>query len=62
LTAIVVENGSASYGWPEGIARRFDLEGWDAVTVDGRDHDELAAAMSRNHVARPVCVVAEVRR
>jgi len=62
LTTIVVDNGSASYGWPDGIARRFDLEGWDAVTVDGRDHDELAAAMSRNHFARPVAVIAEVRR
>ena len=62
LTAIVVDNHSASYGWPGGIARRFDLEGWDAVTVDGRDRDALEAAMSRNHVAGPVCVVAEVRR
>jgi transketolase len=62
LTAIVVDNGSASHGWPEGIARRFDLEGWDAVTVDGRDHDALETALSRTHVAAPVCVVAEVRR
>jgi transketolase len=62
LTAIIVDNASASWGWPEGIARRFDVEGWDAITVDGRDHDALAAAMSRNGVAGPVCVVAEVRR
>jgi transketolase len=62
LTAIVVDNASASYGWPDGIARRFDLEGWDAVTVDGRDHDALAEAMSRNHDAGPVAVIAEVRR
>ena len=62
LTAIVVDNASASHGWPEGIARRFDLEGWDAVTVDGRDHEALAEALSRNHAAGPVCVVAAVRR
>jgi transketolase len=62
LTAIVVDNASASYGWPDGIARRFDLEGWDAVTVDGRDHDALAEAMSRNGVAGPVAVIAEVLR
>jgi transketolase len=62
LTAIIVDNASASWGWPEGIARRFDVEGWDAITVDGRDHDALAEAMSRNGVAGPVCVVAEVRR
>src|SRR3954470_8658819 len=38
LTAIVVDNHSATHGWGGSIARRFDLEGWDAVTVDGRDH------------------------
>jgi transketolase len=62
LTAIVLDNASASHGWPGGIARRFDLEGWDAVTVDGRDHDALAAALSADGAAGPVCVVAEVRR
>ena len=62
LTAIVVDNASASYGWPGGIARRFDQEGWDAVTVDGRDRDALEAALSRNQVAGPVCVVARVTR
>jgi transketolase len=62
LTAIVVDNHSATHGWGEGIARRFDLEGWDAVTVDGRDHDALFGALSRNHVPGPVCVVAEVTR
>src|SRR4051794_6161635 len=62
LTTIVVDNASATHGWPGGVARRFDAEGWDAVTVDGRDHDALQQAMSRNHVAGPVCVVAEVTR
>jgi transketolase len=70
LTAIVVDNASASHGWPagaagasgNGIARRFDLEGWDALTVDGRDPDALEEALSRNHVSGPVCIVAEVRR
>jgi transketolase len=62
LTAIVVDNHSATHGWAGGIARRFETEGWDAVTVDGRDHEALYEAMSRNHVAGPVCVVAEVTR
>ena len=62
LTAIVVDNASASYGWPEGIACRFDLEGWDAVTVDGRDHDALADAMCGDHDPGPRAVIAEVRR
>lgn len=61
LTAIVVDNASATHGWPDGVARRFDLEGWNAVTVDGRDRNALEAALSRNRVRGPVCVVAEVR-
>src|SRR4051795_2961912 len=47
LTTVVVDNHTATHGWPGGIARRFDAEGWDAVTVDGRDHEALEAAMSR---------------
>ncbi|NIS32892.1 MAG: transketolase, partial [Actinobacteria bacterium] len=43
LTAIVVDNGSAILGWPGGIASRFSVEGWTTATVDGRDHDALAA-------------------
>ena len=61
LTTIVVDNASASYGWPGGIARRFDLEGWDAVTVDGRDRDALEDALTRESPA-PRAVVAEVKR
>ncbi|HLY85391.1 MAG TPA: hypothetical protein VKO84_02585, partial [Gaiellaceae bacterium] len=45
LTAIVVDNDSSQYGWPEGIERRFMLEGWIALRVDGRDHETLEAAL-----------------
>jgi transketolase len=60
LTAVVVDNASATHGWPGGIARRFDLEGWDAVTVDGRDRDALEDALTAA-TTLPRCVVAEVR-
>jgi transketolase len=62
LTAIVINNRSATYGWPGGIAQRFEAEGWDALTIDGRDHDQIRVALSRNHPGGPVCVVAEVTR
>ena len=39
LTAIVIDNSSATHGWPGGIASRFTVNGWTADTVDGRDHD-----------------------
>lgn len=61
LTAIVIDNDSASHGWPGGLERRFMLEGWTALRVEGRDHEQLEAAL-RPAPDRtcPLCVVAEV--
>ena len=61
LTAVVVDNASSTYHWPGGIAERFALEGWDALRVDGRDHDALEAELSYQG-GRPRCVVADIRR
>jgi transketolase len=61
LTAIVIDNDSSSHGWPEGVERRFMLEGWVARRVDGRDHEQLAAALAPDPGGtRPRVVVAEV--
>jgi transketolase len=63
LTAIVVDNHSSTYGWPVGVERRFALEGWTSVRVDGRDHAALAEVLTADpHATRPRCVVAEVTR
>jgi transketolase len=61
LTVVVVDNASRSYRRPDAIAPRFAAEGWDAVTVDGRDHAALESALSRRP-GRPGLVVAEVLR
>lgn len=62
LTAVVVDNHTATWGWPGGIERRFALEGWDAVGVDGRDHEALEAALAALPGGRPRCVVADIPR
>ena len=62
LTVVVVDNRSATYGWPGGIAARFELEGWAAAAVDGRDHDALAAALTAEHRGQPNVVVAQVEK
>ncbi len=63
LTAIVVDNHSSTYGWPGGVERRFALEGWAGVRVDGRNHEELADALTPDPSGtRPRCVVADVER
>ena len=61
LMVVVVDNDSSTYGWPGGVERRFELEGWSAVRVDGRDHDALEAAFAAAGRDRPRVVVAEVR-
>lgn len=60
LTAVVVDNGSASLGWPGGIGERFAREGWTAHEVDGRDQGALTRALQLRPAA-PGVVVAVVR-
>ena len=61
LTAIVIDNDSSSHGWPDGVERRFALEGWAAQRIDGRDHEQLEAALRPDTGGtRPRVVVAEV--
>lgn len=58
LHVVVVDNGSATYGWPGGAETRFSREGWSAVRVDGRDHAALEAAFTAPHHRQPHVVVA----
>ncbi len=63
LTVVVVDNGSSSYAVPGRIAERFATEGWHTVTVDGRDHDELEAALTaRPGRSNAVVAVVEEKR
>jgi transketolase len=61
LNVVVLDNHSSTYHWPGGIAARFELEGWNSATVDGRDHDALESALSTVSDT-PHVVVAEVER
>jgi transketolase len=60
LHCVVVDNSSATYGWPGGIETRFAAEGWSAVSVSGRDHDALETAFTGPHPGRPRAVIAVV--
>ncbi|MET8089483.1 transketolase [Micromonospora sp. NPDC005220] len=61
LTAVVVDNSSASHGWAGGIASRFTVNGWTADTVDGRNHDDLYAALTGHRPPHPHLVVASIK-
>jgi transketolase len=60
LTAVVIDNSSASLGWPDGIGRRFTVEGWTGVDVDGRDHDAMEHAFAAGTDTAPHVVIAHV--
>lgn len=62
LAVVVIDNESASQGWPGGIQERFAVEGWATTRINGRDHDEIAAAFDTPHPGRPLAVVALVER
>jgi transketolase len=62
LHCVVVDNSSASHGWPGGIETRFAAEGWSTARVDGRDHAALEAAFTAPHPGRPHAVVAVIER
>jgi transketolase len=59
LTAVVVDNRSATHGWPGGLASRFTVNGWTALTVDGHDHDRLEHGLRAHDSERPHAVIAE---
>jgi transketolase len=60
LTVVVIDNRSSSYAVPGRIAERFATEGWQVVTVDGRDHRDLEMALSERGLGVPNAVVATV--
>jgi transketolase len=60
LTLIVVDNHSSDVAMGS-IGRKLSGFGWDALTVDGRDHDELRQALSHRADA-PTAVIAVVEQ
>jgi transketolase len=68
LTAIVIDNDSATHGWTgtggnsSGIAGRFTVNGWTSSIVDGRDHGAIERALGSRDRTRPHVVVATVEK
>ena len=60
LTVAVVDNASARYRAPGGPGAAFRAQGWPVQTVDGRDHEALAAALADRRDGRPRVVIADV--
>lgn len=62
LTVVAVDNSSATWPWRGGLEARFEVAGWHAVRIDGRDHAALAVALARRTKSdAPNLVVVEVQ-
>ncbi|HEU5348086.1 MAG TPA: transketolase, partial [Ktedonobacterales bacterium] len=59
LTCIVLNNHSSTPDLGD-IAAKFALFGWNATTVDGRDLDQIEAALRQRQMGQPTVVVADV--
>lgn len=60
LTLIVIDNNSSTRAVRGRIERRLEANGWDAVRIDGRDHQQIEQALTRRSPGRPTAVVAQV--
>jgi transketolase len=60
LTVVAVDNHSDALGWSGGLEKRFSVEGWQTVRVDGRDHVALRDVLRRTDPLRPRLVVADI--
>jgi transketolase len=58
ITAIVIDNLSASYTPAGGLDSLFTIHGWTASTVDGRDHDSIEAGLGAARPGQPHVVIA----
>lgn len=60
ITAIVIDNQSASYTWPGGLRSAFTVHGWTSAAVDGRDHEDIYQGLTAARPGRPHAVIAKI--
>lgn len=61
LTCIAINNHSSTPNLGD-LAAKFAAFGWHATTINGRDHDQIYAALSQTDPERPTVVVAETEK
>ncbi len=59
LTCIVVNNHSSTPNLGD-IAAKFASFGWETTTIDGRDLDQIEAALRQHNPDRPTGIVADI--
>lgn len=61
LTCILIDNHSSTLQLGN-MAAKFTAAGWLATTINGRDHDQIYAALSQADPERPTAVIAEIEK
>lgn len=61
LTCIVINNHSSTRTLGD-IAAKFSSFGWAATRVNGRDHEQIHAALSQVDSVHPTAIIAEIAR
>ncbi|GCE23729.1 thiamine pyrophosphate-dependent enzyme [Dictyobacter kobayashii] len=59
LTCIVINNRSSSLDLGD-LEDKFATFGWDATTINGRDHEQIYAALTQPATSRPTAIIAEI--
>jgi transketolase len=65
LTVIVDHNKMQAMGFCEDVMKPMDLRkkfedfGWEAVEIDGNNHEELKKALSSHSNTQPKCIIAD---
>ncbi|HVU66388.1 MAG TPA: transketolase [Ktedonobacteraceae bacterium] len=60
LTCIVINNYSSPANMDD-IGAKFAAFGWAATTINGRDHEQIYAALAQIDSSRPSAVIAQIK-
>lgn len=61
LTCIAINNHSSTPNLGD-LAAKFASFGWATTTIDGRDHEQIYAALTHPDRERPTMIVADIRQ
>ncbi len=61
LTCIAINNHSSTANLGD-LTAKFAAFGWHATTINGRDHDQIYAALSQPDPERPTAIIAETEK
>jgi transketolase len=54
--------GSTSIAWSEDVTKRFEAQGFDVITIDGHNYDEIDSALTKAQTqTKPMLIIAQTK-